>query len=119
AFGGLPALCGAISCSSRDAAGYVGRAVALYGADELAPSHREGAAVGAPARLEPPLCAERLRHGHGALDCHGGEPRRRRLSNGSGPGRAWGGHVGACALASGQPPHRRADERPAYGETMV
>ena len=27
--------------------------------------------------------------------------------------------LGACALASGRPPHRRADERPAHGETMV
>ena len=117
--GNLPALRRATAWLSRAAAGHAGRAAALYGADELAPAHRERAAGGAPARLEPPLRAEGLCHGHGALGCDGGEPRRRRHSNGSGPARARRRRVGACALAPGRPPDRRADERPAHGETMV
>jgi anti-sigma factor RsiW len=54
-FGDLPALCGATACLSRAAAGNAGRAAAFYGADELAPARRDGAAVGAPAHLAPPF----------------------------------------------------------------
>ena len=104
---------------SRAAAGHAGRAAALYGADEPAPAHRDGAAVGAPARLEPPLRAEGLCHGLGTLGCDGGDPRRRSHSNRSRPARARRRRLGACALASGRAPHRRADERPAHRETVV
>src|SRR4029077_19354211 len=101
--------------TARDA----GRTASLHGARELAPSHREGVPGGASTRLESPLPAEGLRHGLGALNCDGGEPLRCGLSNGSGPAGARRYCIGARALASGEPPDRRADERPAYGETMV
>ena len=70
---------------SRTAAGNAGRAAALRGADELAPFASKGAAVGAATGVEPPLGAEGLCHGHGAVGSAGGEPGHRRHSNRSGP----------------------------------